>query len=79
MRAWWPAGKPVRLRLERLGEGTDTRGRLSVDGIPVADGFSMRSIAATGNVRFGLFARGDNGQPVEVTIDNVQVVRRIAR
>ena len=76
---WWPADKAVRLRIERLGEGSDSIGRISVDGIPVADGFTMRAIATTGNVRFGLFARGDNGQMVDLMIDNVQVVRRIAR
>ena len=75
---WWPADKVVRLRIERLGEGSDSTGRISVDGIPVADGFAMRTIAASGEVSVGLFAKGDNGQPVEVVIDNVQVVRRHA-
>jgi len=76
---WWPADQVVRLRIERLGEGSDSMGRISVDGIPVADAFPMRAIASTGNVRFGLFAKGNSGQPVHLTIDNVQVVRRIGR
>ncbi len=72
---WWPLDKPVRLRIERIGEGSDSIGRISVDGVPVADGFSMRSIGSAGDVCVGLMAWGDNGQPVEITIDNVQIVK----
>lgn len=77
--AWWPADKRVRLRIERLGDGSDSTGRISIDGIPVVEGFSMRTIAATGDVRVGLFAMGDNGQPVELSIDDVEVVYRRGR
>jgi tetratricopeptide (TPR) repeat protein len=76
---WWPTDKAVRLRIERLGDGSDSLGRISVDGIPVADGFSMRTIASTGNVRFGLFANGDQGHFVDLKVDNVQVVRRTGK
>ena len=75
---WWPADKPVRLRIERLGEGSDSVGRISVDGIPVAEGFKMSVIAMSGDVVVGLFAEGDTGQRVELEIDNVQVVKRRA-
>ena len=76
---WWPADKVVRLRIERLGDGSDSKGRISVDGIPVAGGFPMGSIGSTGEVNVGLFALGDTGQKVELEVDNVQVVRRRAR
>lgn len=72
---WWPLDKPVRLRIERIGEGSDSIGRISVDGIPVADRFSLRSIASAGDVCVGLMAWGDSGQPVDITIDNVQIVK----
>lgn len=75
---WWPAGKAVRLRIERYGEGSDAKGRISVDGIPVAEGFPMRSMASAGDLRVGVFAVGDNGLPVKVWIDNVEVVRKVA-
>lgn len=73
---WWPQDVPVRLRIERIGEGSDSVGRISIDGIPVANGFTMRTIASAGEVHVGLFAMGDNGQPLELSIDNVQVVKR---
>jgi tetratricopeptide (TPR) repeat protein len=71
---WWPAGKPVRLRIERVGEGSDSTGRISVDGIPVREGFSMRGMVTPGEVYVGLAAEGDLGRPVRLTIDNVEVV-----
>jgi hypothetical protein len=72
---WWPAEKVVRLRIERLGEGSDSTGRISVDGIPVATNFPMRAIASSGEIFVGLFAQGNTGQNVEIVVDNVQVVR----
>jgi hypothetical protein len=39
----------------------------------------MRTTSAGGEVRVGLFARGDSGTQVDVTIDNVQVVYRRTR
>ncbi|HTF87844.1 MAG TPA: tetratricopeptide repeat protein [Planctomycetota bacterium] len=75
---WWPEDKPVRLRIERLGEGSDSTGRISVDGIPVESGFPMRAIVSSGEVNVGIFAIGDTGTQVDLVIDNVQVVRRHA-
>jgi hypothetical protein len=72
---WWPADKVVRLRIERLGEGSDSTGRISVDGIPVATDFPMRAIANSGELSLGVFAQANTGQHVEVVVDNVQVVR----
>ncbi|HUR27062.1 MAG TPA: tetratricopeptide repeat protein, partial [Planctomycetota bacterium] len=73
--AWWPADKVVRLRIERLGAGSDSTGRISVDGIPVATGFPMRAIANSGDLSLGVFAQANTGQHVEIVVDNVQVVR----
>jgi hypothetical protein len=44
----------------------------------VAEGFPMRSMASAGDLRVGVFAVGDNGLPVKVWIDNVEVVRKVA-
>ena len=71
---WWPTDRPVRLRIERIGEGSASVGRISIDGIGVREGFSMSSSASSGDVRVGLFAEGDTGRSVKVLIDNVEVV-----
>jgi tetratricopeptide (TPR) repeat protein len=71
---WWPADRPVRLRIERIGEGSESIGRISIDGIGVREGFPMSSNASSGDVHVGLFAEGDTGRPVKVLIDNVEVV-----
>ena len=39
----------------------------------------MNTIASTGDVHVGVVAWGENGQKVELTIDNVQVVKRRAK
>jgi tetratricopeptide (TPR) repeat protein len=72
--SWWPADKSVRLRIERSGEGSDATGRITVDGIPVAQGFPMRTIVSAGQVRVGVFAQGDTGRAVKLALDNVELV-----
>ena len=73
----WEAGKPVRLRLERYGEASDTRVRILVDGIPVVDDAPMPTLGrATTELKFGLFVEGEVGRTVSVSLDNVEVVRR---
>lgn len=75
---WWPAGKAVRLRIERTGEGSEARGRLLIDGIAVRDGFSMRALSASSNdLRVGVSVEGQVGLPASIAVDDVQVVRKV--
>lgn len=77
---WWPLGKPVRLRIERVGEGNQATGRLLVDGIPVREGFKLPRLSSpTGELKVGVFAEGQTGLPAKVLIDNVDVVKRVKR
>jgi tetratricopeptide (TPR) repeat protein len=76
---WWPLGEPVRLRIERDGEGSEATGRIVVDGLAVRDGFGMRGLSSSTNeLRVGVFVEGQTGLPAAVTVDDVQVVRRVA-
>ncbi len=75
---WWPVGRPVRLRIERSGEGSAAVGRILVDGVVVREGFPMRQLSgSTGAVRVGFFVEGQTGLPAGLSIDDVQVVRRV--
>jgi hypothetical protein len=68
------------LRIERIGEGSDATGRISVDGITVAEGFKMSALASTNqSVRVGAFAEGATGRPVKMQIDNVEVVQKVTK
>ncbi|HVS09886.1 MAG TPA: tetratricopeptide repeat protein [Planctomycetota bacterium] len=73
--AWWPAGRPVRLRIERQGDGSDSVGRITVDGIPVREGFRIPATATwSGELRIGVFAEGSTGRPARVVVDDVELV-----
>jgi tetratricopeptide (TPR) repeat protein len=74
---WWPAGKSIRVRFERIGEGNEATGRLSIDGIPVREGFKLPRLAAsTQDVRVGVFLESQSGLTGKVVVDNVDVTRR---
>lgn len=78
--AWWPTDRPVHVRIERLGEGSEATGRIAIDGITVAEGFRMTALAqANQELRVGVFAEGATGRPVKVTIDDVEVVYRVGK
>lgn len=79
--AWWPTGRPVRLRIERVGEGNQSTGRLLIDGVPVREGFKIpRTAAPSGaDVRVGVFVEGATGLPAKVSVDNVDIIRRVKR
>ncbi len=79
--AWWPTGRPVRLRIERVGEGNQSTGRLLIDGVPVREGFKLpRTAAPSGaDVRVGVFVEGATGLPAKVSVDNVDIIRRVKR
>lgn len=76
--AEWPVDRPIRVRIERQGEDSDTTITLSVDGLPVVEGLPMQSLGrSTSELRFGVFVDGKAGRSADVTFDNVEVVRRI--
>jgi tetratricopeptide (TPR) repeat protein len=77
---WWPTDKVVHIHIERVGEGSDAMGRITVDGITVAEGFRMTALASTNqDLRVGVFAEGATGRPARVVIDNVEVVYRTTK
>ena len=77
---WWPADRPVRLRLERVGEGSEAYGRISVDGVIVREGVPMRKLSTSSNeLRLGLFVEGQTGLPANVVVDDVEMVYRVGR
>jgi tetratricopeptide (TPR) repeat protein len=75
---WWPTGRPVRVRIEKVGEGSDAYGRISVDGILVRDGFGVRKLATSSSkLKVGLFVEGQTGLPAHVVVDDVEMVYRV--
>lgn len=77
---WWPADQTVRVRIERSGEGSAAVGRIVVDGVTVAEGFSMRALSSSSSaLRVGVFVEGQTGLPAAVTVDDVEVVYRVVK
>jgi tetratricopeptide (TPR) repeat protein len=77
---WWPLDQPVRLRIERLGEGSDSTVRLSVDGITVREGIRMQRMSSSNSeLNIGVAVEGQTGLPADVVVDNVDVVYRIPK
>ncbi len=76
-KSWWPTDRPVRVRIERIGEGNDATGRISIDGIAVREGFKLPRLAATTqDVRVGVFVEGQSGLKGRAMVDDVEVTRR---
>jgi len=76
----WPTDQPMRLKIERRGNGADTQIWLFFDGMPVLEGISFSALGSTtASLRYGLFVETDLGRRAEVTVDNVEIVRRIAQ
>ncbi len=76
---WLPfaAGEVVRLRIERSGTNTAATVNVFVGGTPVLEDVSMSSIGkSTTNLSVGFFVEGESGRRVEMTVDNVEIVRR---
>src|SRR5262249_31154868 len=72
---WWPSDRPVRVKIELVGEGSDRTARLSIDGIPVREGVrAQRMSASTNDIWAGVFVESQTGLPADVVIDNVEVV-----
>jgi len=77
---WWPADTPVRLRIEKSGEGSEALGRIVVNGVTVAQGFPMRALSSSSSaLRVGVFVEGQTGLPADVMVDDVEVVYRVVK
>jgi Tfp pilus assembly protein PilF len=77
---WWPADRPVRVRIERSGEGSQAVGRIVVDGLTVAQGFPMRALSSSSSaLRVGVCVEGQTGLPADVVVDDVEVVYRVVK
>ena len=73
----FPAGQPVRLRIERTGTETAATMDVYVDGTPVLVSAPMASFGKTmSNANLGIFVEGESGRRVRVTVDDVEIVRR---
>jgi len=78
MQQKFPLGQPVRLKLARTGEGSETRLTLFVDGIPVVEDVPMPGLGQSKTpLLVGFFVEGDNGRAVGARLDNVSIVTRI--
>ena len=79
-RPWWPTDRPVRVRIERTGEGSASIARMTIDGIAVREGIRLQRLAAsTNDLTVGVFVEGQTGLPAEVVVDNVEVVYKLRR
>ncbi len=78
--ASWPVDRPVAVRIERTGEGNESRITIYLDGVPVVQDVRVAALySANAELRFGVFVEGDLGRRARVSLDNVEVVRRKVR
>ncbi|MCP3916714.1 MAG: tetratricopeptide repeat protein [bacterium] len=74
----WVLGQPIEVGIERIGDGSDARMNLFVDGEMVLEGLKAQSLGrSTHDLRFGVFVEAANGRRASVNMDDVRVVRRI--
>ncbi|MFT5830692.1 MAG: tetratricopeptide (TPR) repeat protein [Bacteroidia bacterium] len=73
----FPAGETVRLRIERSGSDTKATVNIFVAGVPVLEDVPMSSIGkSTAALSVGFFSEGESGRRIDMTVDNVEIVRR---
>ncbi len=78
--ASWPTDRPVPIRIERSGEGNESNITIYMDGVPVVENMRVAALGTvTTDLRFGVFVEGDPARPARVSMDNVEVVRRVKR
>lgn len=74
----WDKDQAMPVRIERKGDGTDTTITLYVDGLPVIEDLRVPALGrASSELRFGVFVDGETGRRAKVTVDDVEVIRRI--
>jgi hypothetical protein len=75
---WWPAGRPVRVRIERVGEGSEATARVFIGGLPVREGIELRRLSSSSSeLKLGVFVEGQTGLPAHVLVDEVEMIYRI--
>lgn len=73
----FPAGETVRLRIERSGSDSKATVNIFVAGVPVLEDVPMSSIGkSTAALSVGFFSEGESGRRIDMTVDNVEIVRR---
>jgi tetratricopeptide (TPR) repeat protein len=73
----FPAGEVVRLRIERSGTDTAATVNVFVGGTPILEDIPMSSIGkSASNLSVGFFVEGESGRRIDMTVDNVEIVRR---
>jgi len=73
----WPIGKPVVVRIERVGDASSTKVNVLFDGVPVVVGRALPSLGRTNNeLKLGVFVEGQTGRSAGVDIDDVDIVFR---
>ncbi|MFT5289293.1 MAG: tetratricopeptide (TPR) repeat protein [Planctomycetota bacterium] len=78
MESSFPTGRWVRLRIERKGEGSETRVTVSMDGVPLLENMRAPTIASgSNNLLMGVFVEGEVGREASVRMDDVSVVRHL--
>jgi hypothetical protein len=77
---WWPAGRPVRILIERVGEGSGATARVFVDGVLVREGIALARLSSSNSeLLLGIFVEGQTGLPAHVEVDDVELVYEVHR
>jgi tetratricopeptide (TPR) repeat protein len=73
----WPVGKPVVVRIERVGDASSTKVNILFDGIPVLSGRPLPALGRTNNeLKLGVYVEGQTGRTATIDIDDVDIVFR---
>lgn len=73
----WRDNQEVILRLERYGESAKTAFRVSIDGVPIAERLPMPSLGATTReIVVGVFAEGEPGRTLSISIDDIEIIKK---
>ena len=76
----WPTGQSMPISIERSGEGNESDLTLYLDGVPVLESTRVAALgASTAELKMGVFVEGSPGRPVQISVDDVEVVRRRRR
>ena len=74
----WNTERVMPVKIELVGEGSEARATLFVDGLPVLEDVRVPRLgSATSNLRFGVFVEAETGRSADVVVDDVSVVRKI--
>jgi tetratricopeptide (TPR) repeat protein len=74
----FPTGRKVHVRIERVTSGKNETVNVLMDGVPVLVGRDLSSLGR-GNapLKVGVFAEGETGRQLELSLDDVEVTRKI--